>query len=249
MNSLIKINTDNMVDGRSLHEFLQVKTPYTIWFERMCEYGFTEETDYWTANKNVIRADGTEMPQKQINHDLTIDMAKEISMVQRTERGKQARLYFIECEKRSKVMPITYRQIDEPSAQRAKASLLNAETRQARLIYEIASRSENRAYRQAGEAIAINMLAGKPLLDMPLAEQRANHELGYFCQFIGKPATWASVLGKKLKQAGIKKTAETGVYKVAMDKANNQRDTFYWFDDVLLPILEKLFPEEYSAME
>lgn len=102
MNELIKIDENNKVDGRELHEFLQIKTPYTVWFERMCEYGFTENADYWTANKNVIRADGVEMPQKQINHELTIDMAKEISMIQRTERGKQARLYFIECEKRAK---------------------------------------------------------------------------------------------------------------------------------------------------
>ena len=245
MNKLIKINTENLVDGRSLHEFLQVETPFKKWIDRMLEYGFVEGVDFWTKMSETLPQGG----RPATEYDLTIDMAKEISMIQRTERGKQARLYFIECEKKAKVMPITYRQIDEPSAQRAKASLLNAETRQARLIYEIASRSENRAYRQAGEAIAINMLAGKPLLDMPLAEQRANHELGYFCQFIGKAATWASVLGKKLKQAGIKKTAETGVYKVAMDKANNQRDTFYWFDDVLLPILEKMFPEEYSAME
>ena len=245
MNKLIKINTENLVDGRSLHEFLQVETPFKKWIDRMLEYGFVEGVDFWTKMSETLPQGG----RPATEYDLTIDMAKEISMIQRTERGKQARLYFIECEKKAKVMPITYRQIDEPSAQRAKASLLNAETRQARLIYEIASRSENRAYRQAGEAIAINMLAGKPLLDMPLAEQRANHELGYFCQFIGKAATWARVLGKKLKQAGIKKTAETGVYKVAMDKANNQRDTFYWFDDVLLPILEKMFPEEYSAME
>ena len=102
MNELIKINNENKVNGRSLHEFLQIGTPYTIWFERMCEYGFTENTDYWTANKNVIRADGVEMPQKQINHEMTIEMAKEISMIQRNERGKQARLYFIECEKRLK---------------------------------------------------------------------------------------------------------------------------------------------------
>ncbi len=244
MNSLIRINTDNKVDGRSLHEFLRVETPFKKWIDRMLEYGFVEGVDFWTKMSETLPQGG----RPATEYDLTIDMAKEISMLQRTERGKQARLYFIECEKKAKVMPITYRHIDEPSAQRAKASLLNAETRQARLIYEIASRSENRAYRQAGEAIAINMLAGKPLLDMPLAEQRANHELGYFCQFIGRKSTWATTLGKKLKQARVKKNAETGVYKVVMDKANNQRDSFYWFDDVILPILEKMFPDEYSAL-
>lgn len=120
MNELIKINNENKVDGRSLYDFLQVKTPYTMWFERMCEYGFVENTDFWTANKNVIRADGVEMPQKQINHKLTIDMAKEISMIQRNERGKQARLYFIECEKRVKAMQAPSYQIADP-IERAKA--------------------------------------------------------------------------------------------------------------------------------
>ena len=101
MDELIKITNDK-VDGRELHEFLEVKTDYTHWFSRMCEYGFVENIDYWTADKNVIRADGTVMPQKQIDHELTISMAKEVSMIQRNERGKQARLYFIEVENRWK---------------------------------------------------------------------------------------------------------------------------------------------------
>ena len=46
MNELIKINNDNMVDGRSLHEFLQVETEYRHWFPRMCEYGFVEGVDF-----------------------------------------------------------------------------------------------------------------------------------------------------------------------------------------------------------
>jgi hypothetical protein len=53
---------------------------------------------------------------------------------------------------------------------------------------------------------------------------------------------------QEAKKAGIEKNAETGVFKVVWDKANNQRDSFYWFDDVLLPILEKMFPEEYKAI-
>ncbi len=131
MNELIKINNENKVDGRSLYEFLQVKTPYTMWFERMCEYGFVEGVDFWTANKNVIRADGAEMPQKQINHDMTIDMAKEISMIQRNERGKQARLYFIECEKRLKSIsrPLDSYMIADP-VERAKRWIEEETTRQ-----------------------------------------------------------------------------------------------------------------------
>ncbi|MDD5065007.1 MAG: antA/AntB antirepressor family protein [Phycisphaerae bacterium] len=96
-NDLIKINYENdrqTVSGRSLHEFLEVDTPYRLWFPRMCEYGFTEDIDY-TPYIFVHPQNG----QETIDHQLTIEMSKEIAMLQRTEKGKQARLYFIELEK------------------------------------------------------------------------------------------------------------------------------------------------------
>lgn len=70
-----------------------------MWFKRMLEYGFEENIDYMTDNKNVSRVDGVIMPQKEINHILKMDMAKEICMIQRTEKGRKARRYFIEVEK------------------------------------------------------------------------------------------------------------------------------------------------------
>lgn len=94
---------DDRVDGRRLHAFLQVETRYNDWFERMCEYGFTEGADFYSKMSKTIGQTG----RPSINHSMTIDMAKEISMLQRNERGKQARLYFIECEKRSKQKPMT----------------------------------------------------------------------------------------------------------------------------------------------
>lgn len=114
MNEIIKINNENKVDGRSLHEFLQIETPFKKWIDRMLEYGFVEGVDFWTEDKNVRRADGTIMPQKQTEYDLTISMAKEICMIQRNERGKQARLYFIECEKRLKGLNAPSYQIADP---------------------------------------------------------------------------------------------------------------------------------------
>lgn len=103
MNELIKVkvnkNNEQVVSGRDLHEFLEINTPYTMWFKRMLEYGFEENIDYMTDNKNVSRVDGVIMPQKEINHILKMDMAKEICMIQRTEKGRKARRYFIEIEK------------------------------------------------------------------------------------------------------------------------------------------------------
>ena len=101
MNEIININYSSdrpTVLGRELHDMLEVKTPYAKWFSRMCEYGFSENVDYMTVVKNVLRVDGTEMPQTQTDHQLTIPMAKEICMLQRTERGKECRQYFIRIE-------------------------------------------------------------------------------------------------------------------------------------------------------
>lgn len=102
MNELIQVNYENdrpTVLARDLHEFLEVQTPYHKWFPRMCEYGFSENIDYMMMDKNVLRSDGTKMPQVQHDAQLTIEMAKEICMLQRNERGKQARQYFIQLEK------------------------------------------------------------------------------------------------------------------------------------------------------
>lgn len=103
MKDLIKIeerNGEQLVSGRDLHEFLEIGTPYKKWFDRMCEYGFFENVDFLTVDKNVYGQNGQLMPQKETEHLMKISMAKELSMLQRNERGKQARLYFIECEKR-----------------------------------------------------------------------------------------------------------------------------------------------------
>ena len=99
MNELIKVDysTDRpTVSARDLHEFLEVKTAYKDWFPRMCEYGFAEGQDYCSFLSD--RIDGLPGKPRQ-DAQLTIDMAKEICMLQRNEKGKQARQYFIQLEK------------------------------------------------------------------------------------------------------------------------------------------------------
>ena len=102
MNDLIKINYNNeqpTVSGRELHEFLEVGTKYTQWIERMFEYGFSENVDF--AVIPIFENDGTAFggQRKSIDHELSLDMAKEISMLQRADKGKKARQYFINVEK------------------------------------------------------------------------------------------------------------------------------------------------------
>lgn len=99
-NPLIPLHEENdgsvAVMGRDLHEFLEIGTEYRKWFPRMTEYGFEENTDYQRVTQNCPTLGGI---QSITNHVLTIDMAKEISMIQRNEKGKQARQYFIAIEK------------------------------------------------------------------------------------------------------------------------------------------------------
>lgn len=98
-NELIKITKDeqgnSLVSGRDLHEFLGVKDNYTDWFKRMVAYGFTENVDFIGLSEKSDKLGG----RPKTDHALTLDMAKEISMIQRTEKGKQARQYFIKVEK------------------------------------------------------------------------------------------------------------------------------------------------------
>lgn len=99
MNELIKINSNNTVSGRELHKFLEIGTRFDKWFIRMCEYGFNENDDFIRVAQKCPTLGGT---QTIIDYAITLDMAKEISMLQRTEKGKQARTYFINCEKKLK---------------------------------------------------------------------------------------------------------------------------------------------------
>lgn len=85
------------VDGRQLHMFLGVKTRYNDWFPRMCEYGFEEGKDFYSNLSKTSSAEQGGRPQ--INHLLTLDMAKELAMLQRTDKGKEARQYFLQVEK------------------------------------------------------------------------------------------------------------------------------------------------------
>ncbi len=95
MDELIRINYDSerpTVNGRDLHDALQVKTAYKDWFPRMCEYGFFEGTDFCSF---LSESSGG---RPAVNHQLTIDMAKQLCMIQRTDIGRKFRHYFIQVE-------------------------------------------------------------------------------------------------------------------------------------------------------
>ena len=109
MNELIRINNDNKVSGRELHDFLEVNEKFTDWMKRMMEYGFSDGIDFDSFS---VKSDKPSGGRPSVDYSMTIDMAKEICMIQRTDKGKQARQYFIECERRlkGKEQPVTLEQ-------------------------------------------------------------------------------------------------------------------------------------------
>lgn len=96
MNELIKVNYDNpekpVVSGRELHEALGIKTAYKDWFPRMCEYGFKEGIDFCSFLSESTGG------RPATDHMLTLPMAKELCMIQRTDIGRKFRQYFISVE-------------------------------------------------------------------------------------------------------------------------------------------------------
>lgn len=118
--ALITINNLNInneriqtVNARELHSYLESKQDFSTWIKkRINDYGFLENTDFIRFHKKMEANNAT-----LIDYFISIDMAKELSMVERNDKGKKARQYFIECEKQSKNNPITA--LNDPSIMRS----------------------------------------------------------------------------------------------------------------------------------
>lgn len=103
MTEIIKIHDHQgrkVISARELHYYLESKQDFSTWMKsRIEKYEFIENVDFVTFHKIVERA-------KRIEYAISIDMAKELSMVESNDKGKTARRYFIECEKRIKSTPV-----------------------------------------------------------------------------------------------------------------------------------------------
>lgn len=103
MNDLVKVDyrkEEPTVSARELHQFLEVGTHFKDWFPRMCEYGFSPGIDFNPLKIEQVQIEGSREVKRSVNdYEITIPMAKELCMIQRTEKGKMARQYFIAIEK------------------------------------------------------------------------------------------------------------------------------------------------------
>ena len=100
---LLRINYESeqpTVSARELHEGLEIKTAFKDWFPRMTDYGFESGVDFNLLKNEQVRLEGKrEVKRELVDYAISIDMAKQICMIQRTDKGKQYRQYFIDLEK------------------------------------------------------------------------------------------------------------------------------------------------------
>lgn len=114
MDALITISTNEqgsqVVSARELYEFLEVKAKFADWIKRrIIKYGFQQDTDYQEIKEDFFSDLRKSQPQSEmgrptLDYALTIDMAKELAMVEGNAKGKEARRYFIACEKQLKTV-------------------------------------------------------------------------------------------------------------------------------------------------
>ena len=117
MNEILRVNFDTqMVSARELHEKLHISTRFNDWFPRMCEYGFSEGSDFYSKMSKTENGG-----RPSTDYDISVDMAKQICMIQRTPEGKACRQYLIDLEKAwntpeqvmARALRIADRQIEE----------------------------------------------------------------------------------------------------------------------------------------
>lgn len=131
---------------------------------------------------------------------------------------------------------------------RAKAMLINANTRKAKVAAELIKSATLDSYKNALMATATNTLAGEKVVELPKSESgRKRHELKWYCVKAGKKESWYGEMGKRLAHMGINKEAgKNGDFVEFIDNGGHQRQNFEWYEDFLLPIVLKNFKQEES---
>lgn len=202
MNELIPLTERDgaqAVLGRDLHDFLEVKSNYREWFPRMVEYGFTEGQDYTSKNRRVQDSLGRE--REATDHVISLDMAKEISMIQRTDKGKQARAYFLECERRAKQpAELSGPELMAKALVEAQATLEAANNKVREL--EAPAKSWNTMAAQGGDysvSAAAKTLSRDPNIRIGRDQLfRFMRELGWIFRTTGRRAHWEAYQDKSI---------------------------------------------------
>ena len=181
------------VMGRDLHAFLEVGRDYTNWFKQMVGYGFAEGQDF---TPNLAKTSG----RPRQDHIISLDMAKEIAMIQRTEKGKQARQYFIEVEKRHRqAQPVmTGKELMAAALIEADATIQELEQKNTELAPK--AQSWDHLAAPGGDyavAAAAKVLSRDPNIQVGRNQLFAKlSELGWIFRTQGKRAHWEAYQDK-----------------------------------------------------
>lgn len=225
MNELIKINeTDGKqsVSARELHEKLEVTDRFSRWFESMLKYGFEEKTDFTSVKFSTLVNNGA--TRELQDYAISIDMAKEICMIQRSEIGKKFRQYFIECEKKlvEVVKEIPY----------------TAKVESAKLLHEIGNEYKglSKSYKQILDAYATKELTGEFLLPLPVTEKKT-----YSATEIGQMLGVSSArIGRIAKEFNLKTDEYGQWYKDKARGSGKEVDTFRYYDSAIPVFKDKI---------
>lgn len=198
MNELIPIHNNDgaqAVMGRDLHAFLEVGRDYTNWFKQMVGYGFIEGHDF---TPDLAKSTGG---RPRADHIVSLDMAKEISMIQRTDKGKQARAYFLECERRAKQpAELSGPELMAKALVEAQATLEAANNKVREL--EAPAKSWNTMAAQGGDysvSAAAKTLSRDPNIRIGRDQLfRFMRELGWIFRTTGRRAHWEAYQDKAI---------------------------------------------------
>lgn len=167
---------DFPVNGRELHEKLGIESNYTTWFKRMCEYGFLDQTDYRVCFPNL--ESDSRGGQNKIDHQLSLSMAKELCMLQRTEQGRTIRRYLISIEEAwntpekvlARALQVANKVIDNFKDEVKALSEKNAEMLPKAVFYDAVTGSDD-TIDMAKAAKVLNMGVGRNTLFKLLREK------------------------------------------------------------------------------
>lgn len=213
MNEVIKINYEAeqpTVSARDLHEKLNIGTKFTTWFERMCEYGFSQGNEFFPKLGETSEQGG----RPAIDYDISVDMAKQICMIQRTPEGKEIRQYFIDLEKAWN----TPERIMERALQFANKSLERFKTENEYLISENTRMKPKEIFADAVSTSHTSILIG----DLAKLLKQNGVETGQKRLFV-----WMREHGYLIKRQGsdwnmpTQKSMERGLFEVKESTVNN----------------------------
>ena len=231
MNELIPLqpqtingNAVETVSARTLHEFLGVTERFSSWMERQFQYGFEENVDYLGC-----KVFNTLAKQEVQEYYLSLDCAKEISMIQKSDKGNQARRYFIECEKKLKGQTVP----------QLTQSIGETEDKLRAYAYGMTLLNVDDVSKQAYVANAIEQLTGVSVPYRPQLEQKT-----YSATEIGNQLNISANKVGKITNAHSLKTSEYGVR--VLDKARGhlkQVETFRYYANII-PIIRAILENE-----